>query len=236
MHYLVNVAVLTTGFDAPYVDVIAILRPTEYVSLYQQIIGRGLRLPPGKTDCLILDYAGNPNNLYMPEVGSHKPHSGSQPVQVLCPQCRFANLFLGKTPRRKVISSNTMIAAARAIKKTTMVFARSAITIRFKVCRNVVPKKTLPRVVATNAITLMVDPDDMLKAALKLKDALVLRYSGMQMIAGQDEKGESLKITYIDEDGADVSERFRLHTPAQLRVFTQQFLLIHQRAPGLVLT
>lgn len=42
--YLVNVAVLTTGFDAPHVDLIAILRPTESVSLYQQIVGRGLRL------------------------------------------------------------------------------------------------------------------------------------------------------------------------------------------------
>ncbi len=34
-----NVAVLTTGFDAPHVDLIAILRPTESVSLYQQIVG-----------------------------------------------------------------------------------------------------------------------------------------------------------------------------------------------------
>ncbi|MBY0370006.1 DEAD/DEAH box helicase, partial [bacterium] len=42
--YLVNVSVLTTGFDAPHVDVIAILRPTESNSLYQQIVGRGLRL------------------------------------------------------------------------------------------------------------------------------------------------------------------------------------------------
>ncbi len=46
--YLVNVAVLTTGFDAPHVDLIAILRPTESVSLYQQIVGRGLRLAPGE--------------------------------------------------------------------------------------------------------------------------------------------------------------------------------------------
>lgn len=44
--YLVNVAVLTTGFDAPHVDLIAILRPTESVSLYQQIVGRGLRTAP----------------------------------------------------------------------------------------------------------------------------------------------------------------------------------------------
>ena len=46
LKFLVNVAVLTTGFDAPHVDLIAILRPTESVSLYQQIVGRGLRLSP----------------------------------------------------------------------------------------------------------------------------------------------------------------------------------------------
>lgn len=53
----------------------------------------------------------------------------------------------------------------------------------------------------------------MLKAALKLKDALVLRCSGMDLQHGADDKGSWLKITYYDEDGADVSERFRLHTP-----------------------
>ena len=51
--FLVNVSVLTTGFDAPHVDLIAIMRPTESVALYQQIIGRGLRLSPGKKDCLV---------------------------------------------------------------------------------------------------------------------------------------------------------------------------------------
>ncbi len=92
-----NVAVLTTGFDAPHVDLIAILRPTESVSLYQQIVGRGLRLAPGKTDCLILDYAGNPHDLYAPEVGTPKGKSDNVPVQVFCPACGFANTFWGKT-------------------------------------------------------------------------------------------------------------------------------------------
>ncbi|VTM87719.1 Uncharacterised protein [Raoultella ornithinolytica] len=56
----------------------------------------------------------------------------------------------------------------------------------------------------------------MLKAALKLKDALVLRCSGMDLQHGGDDKGPWLKITYYDEDGADVSERFRLQTPASV--------------------
>lgn len=48
--YIVNVAVLTTGFDAPHVDHIAILRATESVALLQQIIGRSLRVTTNLTD------------------------------------------------------------------------------------------------------------------------------------------------------------------------------------------
>ena len=56
---LVNVGVLTTGFDAPMVDLLAILRPTQSAGLYVQIMGRGMRLAEGKTNCLVLDYGGN---------------------------------------------------------------------------------------------------------------------------------------------------------------------------------
>ena len=51
--------VLTTGFNAPRVDLIAMLRPTKSTGLYVQIAGRGMRLAPGKSDCLVLDFAGN---------------------------------------------------------------------------------------------------------------------------------------------------------------------------------
>ncbi len=83
--------------------------------------------------------------------------------------------------------------------------------------------------------TVLVDPDDMLKAALRLKDALVLRCSGMSLQHEHDEKGEWLKITYYDEDGADVSERFRLQTPAQRTAFEQLFIRPHTRTPGIPL-
>ncbi len=55
---LVNVNVLTTGFDAPHTDLIALLRPTKSAGLYIQMVGRGCRVAPGKADCLVLDYAG----------------------------------------------------------------------------------------------------------------------------------------------------------------------------------
>ena len=96
LKFLVNVAVLTTGFDAPHVDLIAILRPTQSVSLYQQIVGRGLRLSEGKEDCLVIDYAGNGFDLFYPEVGDKKPTSDSVPVLVHCPACGFGNTFWGK--------------------------------------------------------------------------------------------------------------------------------------------
>lgn len=57
--YLVNVDVLTTGFDAPAVDCVAVLRPTMSPGLWYQMCGRGFRKAEGKENCLILDFGGN---------------------------------------------------------------------------------------------------------------------------------------------------------------------------------
>ena len=59
LKYLANVNVLTTGFDAPNIDCVVLLRPTNSPGLYYQMVGRGFRLHPDKTDCLVLDYGGN---------------------------------------------------------------------------------------------------------------------------------------------------------------------------------
>lgn len=59
LRWLVNVDVLTTGFDAPNIDAIAVLRATCSPGLFAQICGRGFRLAPGKTDCLVLDFGQN---------------------------------------------------------------------------------------------------------------------------------------------------------------------------------
>lgn len=59
--YLVNVNVLTTGFDAPNTDCVVLLRPTASPGLLIQMVGRGTRLSPktDKTNCLVLDYGEN---------------------------------------------------------------------------------------------------------------------------------------------------------------------------------
>ncbi len=53
---LCNSMLLTEGWDCPAVDCIVVLRPTKIRSLYQQMVGRGMRLSPGKDHLLLLDF------------------------------------------------------------------------------------------------------------------------------------------------------------------------------------
>ena len=97
--YLVNVAVLTTGFDAEHVDVIALLRATESVGLLMQIIGRGLRLCNNKENCLILDYAENierhapDGDIFNPQVLAKGGNKESTILEIECPLCKGINMF-----------------------------------------------------------------------------------------------------------------------------------------------
>ncbi len=59
LKYLCNVNVLTTGFDAPNIDCVAMVRPTLSPGLYYQMVGRSFRIHPGKADALVLDFGGN---------------------------------------------------------------------------------------------------------------------------------------------------------------------------------
>ena len=87
---LTNADVLTTGFDAPNIDLIAFLRPTMSPALYVQMAGRGMRLKEHTDHCLVLDFAGN--------VETHGPITGVQPPKMggegggeapvkTCPEC-----------------------------------------------------------------------------------------------------------------------------------------------------
>lgn len=84
-----NNSVLTTGFNAPGVDMIMALRPTASASLYVQMMGRGTRNAPGKDSCLVLDFAGlirthGPVDCVKPP--SSREKGGVAPVKE-CPQC-----------------------------------------------------------------------------------------------------------------------------------------------------
>ncbi len=89
LKYLANVNVLTTGFDAPSIDCVAMLRPTLSPGLYYQMVGRGFRLHPDKVDCLVLDFGGNilrhgpVDDLRIKEPGKG---DGEAPAKE-CPEC-----------------------------------------------------------------------------------------------------------------------------------------------------
>lgn len=88
---LLNINVLSIGFDAPHIDCVVMLRPTQSAGLYYQQVGRGLRLHPGKTDCLVLDLAGNirrhgPIDMIEADQNKREKGTGDAPVKV-CPEC-----------------------------------------------------------------------------------------------------------------------------------------------------
>jgi len=92
LKYLVNVNVLTTGFDAPNIDCVVLLRPTASPGLYYQMTGRGFRLHESKTDCLVLDYGGNilrhgPVDAIQVRDKNGKG-SGDAPIKE-CPKCQL---------------------------------------------------------------------------------------------------------------------------------------------------
>ncbi len=90
LKYLVNVNVLTTGFDAPNIDCVALLRPTNSPGLYYQMVGRGFRLDPSKENCLVLDFGGNilrHGPVDALEIRDRSSGNGEAPAKE-CPQCQ----------------------------------------------------------------------------------------------------------------------------------------------------
>lgn len=218
--YLVNVAVLTTGFDAPHVDFIAILRPTESVSLYQQIVGRGLRLANNKTDCLIIDYAGNGYDLFYPEVGSKKPAPDTEPVQVLCPGCGFANMFWGRTDSDGRVTEH-FGRRCQGLLEDDDESIQCDFRFRFKQCPSCNHENDIAARRCQSCDTQLIDPDSKLKDALNLKDAMVIRCTG---ISFEQLTSSSFKLIYHDEDGAELSERFNWQHQSVRELFSLQFV------------
>jgi DNA repair protein RadD len=87
---LTNANVLTTGFDYPDIDLIAMLRPTMSASLYVQMAGRGMRVKSHTDHCLVLDFAGVVE-MHGPIIAVQPPKKGGDgdgeaPVKV-CDNC-----------------------------------------------------------------------------------------------------------------------------------------------------
>ena len=91
---LVNVAVATEGFDLPDAACVLLARPTMSLSLYLQMVGRGLRPKSNGDNCLVLDLAGNVERHGLPDNERHwsleprgQETEGDAPPVVRCPDC-----------------------------------------------------------------------------------------------------------------------------------------------------
>lgn len=92
MRAICSVGILTTGYDFPALDCIAFLRCTMSPGLYLQMAVRGMRPYPGKSDCLVLDFAGvvathGPiTAIQTPKKAGNGNGSGEAPVKT-CDNC-----------------------------------------------------------------------------------------------------------------------------------------------------
>lgn len=98
---LTSVNVIATGFNAPHVDLIAMMRPTASTALYIQQAGRGLRKAPGKENALVLDFAGN--------VMRHGPVDAINPVR---PKKDDPDAPPGEAPAKMCPECNSIVHAA----------------------------------------------------------------------------------------------------------------------------
>jgi len=233
LKFLVNVSVLTTGFDAPHVDLIALLRPTESVSLFQQIVGRGLRLSPGKTDCLILDYTGQGHDLFRPEIDEDKPHSGAVPVMIPCPRCGHQNDFWGLADADGDVYEHFGRRCRGALTDpVTGAAAQCDYRFRYRVCGTCGAENDIAARQCSACKAVLVDNDKMLKEAMALKDAHVMRVDSMELTCTQDRKGkERLEVRYYDADGQALKEWYYLGSPSDARAFYYNFTRLHLRRP-----
>jgi DNA repair protein RadD len=236
LKYLVNVSVLTTGFDAPHVDLIALLRPTESVGLFQQIVGRGLRLSPGKADCLILDYTGQGHDLFRPEIDEDRPSDASVPVVVACPECRHENDFWGIVDGDgEIIEHFGRRCRGASVDARTGAVVPCPFRFRFKLCGSCGAENDIAARQCGQCGAVLVDNDRKLKEAMALKDAHVMRVDSMSLAQTFDRKrNERLEVQYFDADGQALKEWFFLSTPADARAFEYGFTRLHLRRPELV--
>ena len=233
--YLVNVSVLTTGFDAPHVDVIAILRPTESNSLYQQIIGRGLRLSAGKKDCFILDYTGMGHDIYAPEISDKRPNKDTIPVIVACPQCHFLNNFWGYADDEgNVLEHFGRKCNGGTQNPNTLAITPCAYRFRAKLCPACGGENDITAKLCHTCKATLIDAEASLKQARLSKNAHVLKPDKITFNERIDKNNNPyLEVRYYDYDAQYLSEVHFFNNSTAIKKFNINFLRSHLKRPEL---
>lgn len=235
--YLVNVSVLTTGFDAPHVDVIAILRPTESNSLYQQIIGRGLRLSSDKKDCYVLDYTGMGHDIFTPEISDRRPAKDTVPVLVPCPKCNFENHFWGyQDDDGNLLEHYGRKCRGATQDPVTLEITPCGFRFRLKFCHSCGAENDITARSCEKCDATLIDADAKLKQAKLSKNAHVLTPDKITFDVRTDKNSNAyLEIRYYDHDGQYISEAHFFNNPSAIKKFNINFLRSHLRRPELAI-
>lgn len=95
VRHVVSIMMVSEGYDFPPIDGIVGMRPTRSPVLYVQLTGRGLRLFPGKKDCLFLDYGGIVEELGHPNdpLVIKKAKNKAEKKAIICPACMEFNFL-----------------------------------------------------------------------------------------------------------------------------------------------
>jgi len=234
--YLVNVSVLTTGFDAPHVDVIAILRPTESNSLYQQIVGRGLRLSDDKKDCYVLDYTGMGHDIYAPEISDKRPKN-TVPVIVTCPACHHDNDFWGYVdPDGEILEHFGRKCRGASQDPKTLQVIPCGFRFRLKLCHACGCENDITAKACEKCAAVLIDADAKLKQAKLSKNAHVLTPERITFEERKDKNSNPyLEIRYYDFDAQYISEAHFFSNPSSIKKFNINFLRSHLKRPELAI-
>jgi DNA repair protein RadD len=129
-----NVAVLTTGFDLPEIDMIALVRNTRSPVLAVQIAGRGMRIHPGKKDCIFADFTDTlsrlgPIDLIKGRCAPVKREDSASTMIRICSNCGASNPInadrchcCGQVFERPVSKVNTIASSAPVLSDVEMMW------------------------------------------------------------------------------------------------------------------
>src|SRR5262249_4118518 len=96
---LSNCGLVSEGFDVPAIEAVLLARPTQSLAMYLQMVGRALRLAPGKKEAIILDVAGNMFRHGLPDADRQwsledqpkQQKDGGEPKPRTCKRCFTVN-------------------------------------------------------------------------------------------------------------------------------------------------
>jgi len=201
--------------------------------LYQQIVGRGLRLFEGKKDCLILDYTGVPHDIFSPQIHERRPISDAVPVKVDCPDCNHKNEFWGVIDQTGItVEHFGKTCAGLKEDPETGDLVPCGFKYRAKYCEKCGSENEMDAPRCVDCQTIFVDDESKLREALSMKNAHVMQPATMLLEKKVDKKGqERLEIRYYDLNGESLSEVYFFQNQNDPKIFYYNFIRMHHRLP-----